>query len=88
MHDSTAMFSIMNRKFFYHSKTATRGVLWQKLFLKISQYSQENVFIKKNFIKKRLQHRRFPVKIAKFLRTPTIKYIYERLFLIISFYEW
>ena len=33
-----------------------------------------------NFIKKRLQHRCFPVKFAKFLRTPTLKNICERLF--------
>ena len=31
-----------------------------------------------NFIKKRLQHRCFPVNIAKFPRTPTLKNIYER----------
>ena len=34
-----------------------------------------------NFIKKRLQHRYFPVKIAKFLRTITLKNICERLLL-------
>ena len=32
-----------------------------------------------NFIKKRLQHRCFPVKFAKFLRTPILKSICERL---------
>ena len=32
-----------------------------------------------NFIKKRLQHRRFPVNIAKFLRAPILKNICERL---------
>ena len=32
-----------------------------------------------NFIKKRLQHRRFPVNIAKFLRTPLSKNICKRL---------
>ena len=37
--------------------------------LKISQYSQENTCVGV-FIKKRLQHRCFPVNIAKFLRTP------------------
>ena len=51
------------------------------MFLKNSQISQENncveVFFDKvtgpqgcNFIKKRLQHRCFPVKFAKYLRTP------------------
>ena len=32
-----------------------------------------------NFTKKRLQHRCFPVKFAKFLRTPILKIIFERL---------
>ena len=31
------------------------------------------------FVKKRLQHRCFPVNIVKFLRTPILKYICERL---------
>ena len=34
-----------------------------------------------NFIKKRLQHRLFPVNIAKLLRTPILKNICERLLL-------
>ena len=34
-----------------------------------------------NFIKKRLQHRYFPVNITKFLRTPILKNIWERLHL-------
>ena len=33
-----------------------------------------------NFIKKSLQHRLFPVNIAKFLRTPILQNIFERLF--------
>ena len=35
-----------------------------------------------NFIKKRLQHRCFPVKFAKFLRTPILKNFCERLLLL------
>ena len=35
-----------------------------------------------NFIEKRLQHRCFPVNIAKFLKTPILKNICERLLLI------
>ena len=31
-----------------------------------------------NFIKKRLQHRYFPMNITKFLRTPILKNIWER----------
>ena len=36
-----------------------------------------------NFIKKRLQHRCFPMNIAKFLRTPILKNIYKRLLLFV-----
>ena len=32
-----------------------------------------------NFIKKRIQHKYFPAKLAKFLRTPILKNICERL---------
>ena len=61
-------------------------------FLKVLQYSHRNncvggLFLNKNaaldywnFIKKRLQHRCFPMNIAKFLRTPVLKNICERLF--------
>ena len=34
-----------------------------------------------NFIKKKLQHRFFPVKFAKFLKTPILKTICEQLLL-------
>ena len=34
-----------------------------------------------NFIKKRLQHRCFPVNIAQFLRTPTLKNVCDQLLL-------
>ena len=37
-----------------------------------------------NFIKKRLQHRCFPVNIAKLLKTLVSKNIYERLFLYVD----
>ena len=46
---------------------------------KKSQYSQEKAC---NFMKKRLQDRSFPVNIAKFLRTPSLKNICERLLLL------
>ena len=45
----------------------------------------KNTYIEKhprkarNFIKKRLQHKCFPVKFARFLRTPILKNLYERL---------
>ena len=37
-----------------------------------------------NFTEKRLQHRCFPLNIAKFLRTSILKNIYEQLLLIIT----
>ena len=61
-------------------------------FLKVLQHSHRNncvggLFLNKNaaldywnFIKKRLQLRCFPMNIAKFLRTPVLKNICERLF--------
>ena len=45
------------------------------LFLKISQYSHKN-----SCVKRRLQRSCFPMNIAKFLRTPVLKNICERLF--------
>ena len=54
-------------------------------FLKLLQYSQESKCVcglkACNFIKKRLQHRLFLVNMAKFLRTPILKNICERLLL-------
>ena len=41
-----------------------------------------------NFIKKKLQHRCFPVIIAKFLRIPILKNICERLLLFIQKICW
>ena len=72
--------SIMNRK------CSTR-----KLFLKISQYSQENTFLIKMqafrpsaLLKKKLEHRCFFANIEKLLRTPILKNICERLLLRVS----
>ena len=67
----------------------------KKSFLTVLQYSQKNTcvgvsFFNKvvglkacNFIKKRLQHRCFPVIIANFLRTAFLKNNCERLLLYI-----
>ena len=63
------------------------------VLLNFFQNSQENTCVGvslvkfvKNFIKKRLQHRCFPAKFAKFLRTPISKDIYERLLLSIDLF--
>ena len=49
----------------------------KKLFLEI--WPNFQTFKACNFMKKRLQDRCFPVKTAKFLRTPFLKDIRERL---------
>ena len=46
----------------------------------------KNTFRPATFIKERLQHRYFPVNIAKFLRTPILKNICKRLLL--KYQEW
>ena len=58
------MFSWENHDFFKIAKTATGGVLSKKAC---------------NVIKKRLQHRCFPVNIAKFSRAPILKNIRKQL---------
>ena len=84
------------------AEAAAGGVLLEKVFLEISQNSQENTCVRVpfliklqassffnnaigllacSFIKKKLQHRCFPVSVAKILRTPILKNICERLLL-------
>ena len=61
----------------------------KKMFLKISnftEYTCDGVFFNRvaglpNFLKKRLQHKCFPVKYVKLLRTPILKNICKRLLL-------
>ena len=62
-------------------EAASGGVFQKKLFLKISQYSQESTCIGVSFFSKRLQHRCFLVNIVKFLRIPILKNNHERLLL-------
>ena len=78
------------------SEAATRGVFCEKVFLEISQNSQENTSASVSFfnkvaglrpatlLKKRLWHRCFPVNLAKLLRTPFSQTTYERLPLLCS----
>ena len=77
------------------SEAATRGVLWKKVFLEISQNSQENTCPRVSFfnkvvglrpailLNKRVWHRCFPVKFVKFLRTPFLQNTSRRLLLTI-----
>ena len=71
----------------FGTEAATRGALWKELFLKISQFWQENNLeclfskvagLQANSIKTRRQRRCFPVNIAKFLRTPILKNVCKR----------
>ena len=80
------MFSWKIYTFFKATEAVTESpeVFCKKDFLKILQYF-ESVFNKVsdlqdcNLIKKRLQHKYFPVIIAESLRAPTLKSIYEGL---------
>ena len=62
------------------SEAVARRCSVKKVFLKISQYSQENTCARVSLLiklqadaklKKRIQYRCFPVNFAKFLRTPS-----------------
>ena len=77
------------------SEAATRGALLKKSVLKnFTNYTGKHLcwslFLIKlqtcNFIKKRLQHRYFPVKFAKFLTTSILKNICE--WLLLNFAYW
>ena len=65
-----------------------RGVLLKKVFLKISQISQENSCVGVSFRPANLLKRDttlvFSCKFAKFLRTTILKKIYKRLLLFVS----
>ena len=77
-------------------EAVTRNVLQKKLLLKYrnihrktpvleSLFNEVAVLKACNFIMKRLQYRCFSVKNAKFLRTPILKNIFERLLLYFIF---
>ena len=59
------------------SEAATGGVVYKKVFLKISQNSQETTWEPglrpATLLKKRLWHTCFPVNFAKFLRSPFLQ---------------
>ena len=75
-------------KFFVFSfKSSRPEVFCEKLFLEISQNSQENIcarvsfLIRVTFLKQILWHRYFPVSFLKFIRTPFLIEHLEWLFL-------
>ena len=58
-------------------ETPTGGVPWENAFLIISEISWKNIYVWDplslqiyNFIKKRVQHKFFPMKVVTFLRAP------------------
>ena len=68
----------------HYSEAVTQRCSVKKVFLEISQNSEENTCARVSFlIKKRLWHRYFPVNFAKFLRTPFLTEHLRWLFLII-----
>ena len=62
--------SIQNKKSHIQKKMSMKSLFYKVVGLQVC-----------NFIKKRLQHRCFPVKFAKVLRTPILENICERLLL-------
>ena len=75
------------------SRSSRPQVFCRKALLKVTHNSQINTRLIKlqtggacNFFKKRLQHRCFPVKFAKILRTPILNNICERLLLHPKYY--
>ena len=73
-----------NNNFMFRSsqrKCQRRCSVKKAVFKKFTNFTDLQAF---NFIKKRLQHRCFPVKFAKFLRTLILKYICKRLLLYVK----
>ena len=72
------------------SEAATRGVLCKKVFYEISQNSQENTLRPATLLKKKLQHRCFPVNFAKFCEVSLVlqnTYLKEHLLVVASKYS-
>ena len=74
-----------NSAVFCITELAIGGVLLEKVFLEISQNSQENTHVRVSFLIK-LQHKCFPVNFPKSLRTPFLQNIYGRLLLSLCAY--
>ena len=63
--------SLYNTFKFHMKQAVVQGCSVKKLFLEISQNSQENTGARVSFLsKKRPWHRCFPINFKKFLRTP------------------
>ena len=77
-------FDILKIEYFNATKSGLYNVTETELFI-VTKPVLESLFDKvadlqvRNFIEKRLQHMHFPVKFAKFLRTPFLKNNCKRL---------
>ena len=91
MHVCTSVrkVNLQNIKYFsfcINTKAATRGILLNNFPISTGKHLGWSFFLiqlqASNFTKKRLQQRSFSVNFAKFLRTPILKNICERLLLL------
>ena len=64
------------------------NVFYYKENLTLVFYSKFCGIILKNVIKRRLQHSCFPVNIAKLLRIPILKNIWEQLLVFVNDYDY
>ena len=77
---------LFRRYIFWKNHRGAQTDLSPSLFrVKTTKYSPENTCVGLsiqqtcNFVKKRVQHRCFPVNIAEFLKTPILRNVCERL---------
>ena len=88
-------YTFIDHSNFLFQEAATAGVLWKKVFLEISQNSQENtcgrvsflITLPETLLRKRLWHKRFPVNFAKFLRTSILQNTSGRLLLYFNIFS-
>ena len=76
------LFATFITRTIWWTEAATRGVLWKKVLLEISQNSQDNTCARvsfKSLLKKGLWHRCFPVNSVKFVRTHFLQNTSRRL---------
>ena len=76
------LFATFITRTIWWTEAATRGVLWKKVLLEVSQNSQDNNCARvsfKSLLKKGLWHRCFPVNCVKFVRTHFLQNTSRRL---------
>ena len=65
-----------------HRRCSINKAVFKNFAIFTEKYLCSSIFLIKQIIKIRLQHRDFPENIAKFLRTPVLKNIYKQLLLL------